>query len=54
MAGVLDEPYIQLNKPQLSCRTGPPVYIGWNRVQSILCSLAEWRAGMATPLSWLT
>ncbi len=28
------------NPAQRSCRTGPPVYTGWNRVQYILCSLA--------------
>jgi hypothetical protein len=34
VAGVLDEPYSQLTPgpAQRSSRTGPAVYIGWNRV----------------------
>ncbi len=46
VAGVLDEPYSQLIP--LSSRTGPPVYIGWNRV--IVCSLAD-RYGYSAELA---
>jgi hypothetical protein len=38
VADVLDE--FSANPAQLSRRTGPPVYIGWNCEQYILCSLA--------------
>jgi hypothetical protein len=43
VAGFLDESFSQLTHAQRSSRTGPPVYIGLNRVPSsyaILCSLA--------------
>jgi hypothetical protein len=36
--GVIDEP-LSAKPAQRSCRTGPPVYIGWNTM-SILCSMA--------------
>ncbi len=41
VAGVLDGPYKPAHR---SCRTGPPVYIGWNNVQSP--SYVAWRAGI--------
>jgi hypothetical protein len=47
--GVLDEPFSQLTPAQRSSRTGPPVYIGWNRVPSCVGR----RPGFGSPLSWL-
>jgi hypothetical protein len=55
VAEVLDQPYSQITTTQQRrSRTGPSVYIGWNRVHCP--SYVSWRAGMAmaTPLSGLS
>ncbi len=49
VAGVSGEPFSQLT-PLSGVAELHTVHVGWNRVHP---SYVAWKAGMATPLSWL-
>ncbi len=55
VAGVLDKPYSQLtplSRVAVQAHQSTVHTVGWNRFHPTVLYVA-WRAGMATPLSWL-